>query len=56
VENFAYPIALLIAFGSPYAQPTKWQRIGNQIGTAFVTSRADFVTMREDVNSNIPLF
>jgi hypothetical protein len=26
-------------------QPTKWQRIGNQIDSAFIASRADFVSV-----------
>jgi hypothetical protein len=28
-------------------QPAKWQRIGNQIGAAFVVARADFVNVHE---------
>ena len=33
-----YPIARSIAFGSPYPQPTEWQRIGNQIDAAPIAS------------------
>jgi hypothetical protein len=29
-----------------HTQPTKWQRIGNQINAAMIFARADFVTQR----------
>jgi hypothetical protein len=37
---------LLTAFGSPYPQPTKWLRIGNQIDAAMILTRADFVNVQ----------
>ena len=30
-------------------QPTKWQRIGNQIDAAFIPARADFVNVHFNV-------
>jgi hypothetical protein len=42
----AYPIALLAALGSPLPQATEWQRIGDEIGAAFIFARTDFVKVR----------
>jgi hypothetical protein len=38
-------LALLIAFGSPVPQPTKWERIGNQINAAPIAARSHFVNL-----------
>jgi hypothetical protein len=34
-------------------QPTEWERIGNEIISASIFARADFVSVREDVNSMV---
>jgi hypothetical protein len=38
-------LPLLIPFGSPYPQPSEWQRIGNQSDAAMIFPRADFVSV-----------
>jgi hypothetical protein len=32
---------------------TEWQCIGNEISAAFIFARADFINVREDVNSMV---
>ena len=45
MENLAWPIALLTAFGSAVPQPTEWQRVRDQIKAALVAARSHFVSV-----------
>jgi hypothetical protein len=39
---------------SAIQEPTEWQRIGNQIDTAFIFARADFVNVSKNRRWHVP--
>jgi hypothetical protein len=46
LQNLAYPIALLIAFGQPIQEPNEWQCILiRAIGRVFVKGHEDFFAL-----------